>query len=79
MLVFLYGTLKTGEANHNLLLLKGQCSLKGKGITVEKYPLVVATRYNGPFLLYKPGIGNVRMYRLCTYSTHHADAHDFMI
>ena len=59
MLVFLYGTLKPGEPSHNLLLSKGKCTFQGKGTTVEEYPLIVATRYNVPFLLYKPGTGNV--------------------
>ena len=66
MLIFVYGTLKTGEPNHSLIQEQthGQCVLKGKGITVEKYPLVIATYCNVPFLLYKPGIGHVSFFIL---------------
>lgn len=58
--VFLYGTLKTAEQNHYLLLQKGNGVAKyiQKAVTREKLPLVVATQYNIPFLLNKPGVGH---------------------
>lgn len=58
--VFLYGTLKTAEQNHYLLLQKGNGTAKfiQKAVTREKYPLVVATQYNIPFLLNKAGVGH---------------------
>ena len=62
MLVFVYGTLKSGQPNHNLIKeeTRGTCVSVGKAVTREKYPLVVASRYNVPYLLYKPGTGQVR-------------------
>ncbi|KAK0163387.1 hypothetical protein PV327_007072 [Microctonus hyperodae] len=58
--VFLYGTLKRGEPNHEFICNKanGYAKFLGIGKTVDKYPLVIATRYNIPFLLHKPGTGN---------------------
>ncbi|XP_017070424.1 putative gamma-glutamylcyclotransferase CG2811 [Drosophila eugracilis] len=58
--VFVYGTLKRGEPNHQWLTKKenGQAKYLGKGITAIKFPLVVGTRYNIPFLLACPGVGN---------------------
>ena len=58
-LVFVYGTLKTGEPNHHVLQdpTKGKKELLGVGETVSKYPLVVASRYNIPYLLDAPGKG----------------------
>ncbi|XP_063697644.1 troponin C-akin-1 protein-like [Culicoides brevitarsis] len=58
--VFLYGTLKTAEQNHYLLLQKGNGVAKfiEKAVTREKFPLVVATQYNIPFMLNKPGTGD---------------------
>ena len=62
MLVFVYGTLKSGQPNHNLIKeeTRGTCVSVGTAVTREKYPLVVASRYNVPYLLYKPGTGQVR-------------------
>ncbi|KAH8252495.1 hypothetical protein KR032_000255, partial [Drosophila birchii] len=58
--VFVYGTLKRGEPNHHWLTKKenGQSRFLGKGTTVVRFPLVVGTRYNIPFLLARPGQGN---------------------
>ena len=62
MLVFVYGTLKSGQPNHNLIKeeTRGTCVSVGTAVTREKYPLVVASRYNVPYLLYKPGTGQVK-------------------
>jgi gamma-glutamylaminecyclotransferase len=59
--VFLYGTLKRGEPNHGLItnFENGYAKFLGLGKTIVKYPLVIATKYNIPFTLKKPGIGNV--------------------
>ena len=59
--VFVYGTLKTGQPNNGVLSSpeNGFAQLIGLGSTAEKYPLVVASRYNIPFLLNKQGIGKV--------------------
>ncbi|KAK6642634.1 hypothetical protein RUM43_004136 [Polyplax serrata] len=58
-LVFVYGTLKRGEPNHSYLQVKdnGYAKFVSQGKTVEKYPLVIASKYNIPFLLYNPGVG----------------------
>ena len=57
--IFVYGTLKQGEPNHYLLKnedngVKIYC---GKAKTVNKFPLVVASRYNIPFVLDCAGTG----------------------
>lgn len=59
--VFVYGTLKVDEPNQHWLTKKenGSAILLGQAITTEKYPLVIASRYNIPFLLDKPGVGKV--------------------
>ncbi|CAG9860314.1 unnamed protein product [Phyllotreta striolata] len=56
--VFVYGTLKTGEPNH-LWFTKsnGYHKFIGQGKTVEKFPLIIATKYNVPFILKSPGNG----------------------
>ncbi|KRF97562.1 uncharacterized protein Dwil_GK20731, isoform B [Drosophila willistoni] len=59
-LVFVYGTLKSGQPNHHWLTLpqNGKSTFLAKGKTSVKFPLVIGTRYNIPFLLDKPGQGN---------------------
>ncbi|XP_017788823.1 PREDICTED: putative gamma-glutamylcyclotransferase CG2811 isoform X2 [Habropoda laboriosa] len=58
--VFVYGTLKRGEPNHSLIqdFANGYAKFLGLGRTTVKYPLIIATKYNIPFLLKKPGIGH---------------------
>lgn len=60
LLVFVYGTLKTNQPNHYLLedSEKGSAKLICHGKTSESYPLIIATRYNSPFVLKAPGIGH---------------------
>ncbi|KAL3288470.1 hypothetical protein HHI36_002915 [Cryptolaemus montrouzieri] len=60
--VFVYGTLKTGEPNyHTFSQNLGHYKLIGDAITSVKYPLIIGTKYNIPFLLHEPGTGhNVR-------------------
>lgn len=57
--IFLYGTLKVGHKNHHLIQDKanGVAKLLCKACTPVKYPLVVATKYNIPFMLNRPGLG----------------------
>lgn len=59
--VFVYGTLKRGLPNHPLLCdtAIGYASFLGHAHTRDRYPLVVASRYNLPFLLPVPGKGEV--------------------
>ncbi|KAJ0170336.1 hypothetical protein K1T71_014264 [Dendrolimus kikuchii] len=58
--VFVYGTLKRNEPNHHWLtnIKNGSGKFLSEGTTKNKYPLVIATRYNIPFLLYQPGTGH---------------------
>ncbi|XP_077199924.1 gamma-glutamylaminecyclotransferase [Paroedura picta] len=58
--VFVYGTLKQGQPNyHNMTdRTHGTATFQGRGLTVEKYPLVIAGKYNIPFLLNSPGRGH---------------------
>jgi len=61
--VFVYGTLKRGEPNHGIIkdTANGHAKFLGFGRTTIPYPLVIATKYNIPFLLKKPNIGNVSL------------------
>ncbi len=59
-LVFVYGTLKKGEPNHHWITEEekyGKASFVAEGTTEQKYPLVVASRFNIPYLLDSPGKG----------------------
>nr|CAB3248923.1 putative gamma-glutamylcyclotransferase CG2811 [Phallusia mammillata] len=51
--IFVYGTLKDGFPNNYLLKNKdyGKCTFCYNARTVNKYPLVVATEYDIPFML----------------------------
>ncbi|XP_048517875.1 putative gamma-glutamylcyclotransferase CG2811 isoform X2 [Dendroctonus ponderosae] len=58
--VFVYGTLKRGEPNHHWFAKspEGHHQFLYRGHTKEKFPLIIATDYNVPFLLYAPGKGH---------------------
>jgi len=60
-LVFVYGTLKRGQPNHHVLsdALTGEAVHVDGARTVIKYPLVIGSRYNIPFLLDQPHTGHV--------------------
>ncbi|XP_056114577.1 gamma-glutamylaminecyclotransferase C-like [Rhinichthys klamathensis goyatoka] len=57
--VFVYGTLKKGQANYFRMRdhANGQAEFVAHARTVERYPLVIATEDNIPFLLNVPGTG----------------------
>ncbi|CAD5111465.1 DgyrCDS776 [Dimorphilus gyrociliatus] len=59
-LMFVYGTLKRNQPNYifNTSAFDGISIFRGKGRTVEKFPLVIATKYNVPYVLDSPGRGN---------------------
>lgn len=59
-LVFVYGTLKSNQPNHYWLTNPNNglsCSVT-PGKTNAKYPLLIATRYNIPYLVHLPGTGH---------------------
>ena len=73
-LVFIYGTLKSTGCNHHELFQKmpqdpkrrrtlsqthQQSQYVGWAVTEECFPLVIATPFNIPFVLLKPGLGHV--------------------
>ena len=60
-LVFVYGTLRRGQHNNQFLLQRdiGKSEFIGAATTLEKFPLVLATSYNLPFLLDARGSGHV--------------------
>ncbi|CAH1772779.1 unnamed protein product [Owenia fusiformis] len=57
--IFVYGTLKKGQPNHKFIAdaENGSCIFIGTGRTVDKWPLVIASKYNIPFLLDNKGHG----------------------
>lgn len=57
-LVFVYGTLKKGEHNH-YLIEEGTATFLGTAKTVKKWPLIIASRYNIPYILHSEGKGMV--------------------
>ena len=69
-LMFTYGTLKTGEPNH-FFMKERNAKLIGKAISLHKWPLVVATRWRIPFVLYRQGQGQVN-YVFVTFCYHSA-------
>lgn len=63
VLVFTYGTLKRGQPNHGLMLNaeNGSATFVGRGVTANRYPLIISTAYNIPFMLLEKGTGEVRV------------------
>lgn len=62
--VFVYGTLKRGQPNHYWLSdstsgIGASATFVADGRTTRKFPLVIGTRYNIPFLLEQPGTGHL--------------------
>ncbi|XP_048053866.1 gamma-glutamylaminecyclotransferase B-like [Megalobrama amblycephala] len=58
-LIFVYGTLKKDQPNYLLMRNpdNGQAEFVAHARTVERYPLVIATKNNIPFLLNVPETG----------------------
>lgn len=56
--VFVYGTLKKGEPNHPWFSKdnRGYYKYLYEAKTKDKFPLIIGTQYNIPFLLYSPGM-----------------------
>lgn len=59
-LVFVYGTLKVNQPNHYWLsdASNGLSNFIAAGKTIERFPLVIGTRYSIPFLIDERGVGN---------------------
>lgn len=59
--IFVYGTLKQGQPNYYHLesTENGHALFRSAATTINKYPLVISTKYNIPFLLHKEGVGHV--------------------
>ncbi|XP_051745288.1 gamma-glutamylaminecyclotransferase C-like [Ctenopharyngodon idella] len=57
--IFVYGTLKKGQPNYFRMTdpANGRAEFVAHARTVERYPLVIATKDNFPFLLNVPGKG----------------------
>ncbi|TWW64000.1 Gamma-glutamylaminecyclotransferase [Takifugu flavidus] len=58
--IFVYGTLKRGQPNHYRMFdtSNGKAEFLATACTTQKYPLVIATQHNIPFLLNIPGNGH---------------------
>lgn len=70
--MFVYGTLKRNQPNHHVLQTGGEglaelglnprtfkpAKFLGAGHTISKYPLVIASKFNIPYLLDKSEIGH---------------------
>lgn len=67
--VFVYGTLKKGEPNHQWFAKdqKGYYKYLYDAKTTDKFPLIIGTKFNIPFVLYSPGayLGYVRLGEIC--------------
>ena len=66
--VFFYGTLKRGQPNYDHTE-SNRCEFVCEAVTVDKWPLIVGTQYNVPFLLNKKGYGKVRDQKVDKVST----------
>ena len=55
-LVFVYGTLKRNQPNHHYL---STSEFTAEAKSIEQFPLVIASKYNIPFCIEKPGTGHV--------------------
>ena len=61
--IFAYGTLKYGQPNHFHMLSNehGQYKFIASAKTDHKFPLIIATHWNLPFLLHAEGKGHVSL------------------
>lgn len=56
--VFFYGTLKRNEPNYHHVIDQ-KAIFVSEAVTVDKWPLIVGSDFNIPFLLFKKGHGKV--------------------
>ena len=62
--IFVYGTLKKGEPNSSLMgngNEHGVYRFVDQALTVDRWPMVIASSHNIPFLLDNQGVGKVRI------------------
>lgn len=59
-LLLVYGTLKRGQPQEDVMTSadNGAARFVGRAQTISQWPLVIASKYNIPFLLLKEGIGH---------------------
>jgi len=57
--IFVYGTLKRNEPNHSLLADRNNVKFISDAVTIEKWPLIIATERNVPYLLNEKNLGKV--------------------
>lgn len=57
--IFVYGTLKRSQPNHHFV---ADSEFVTEASSCENFPLVVASKYNIPFAIEKPGTGHVSLY-----------------
>lgn len=64
--VFVYGTLKKNGPSHYLLenSENGEAHFVCEAKTKERFPLIVRTEYEIPFILDQTGIGNVKLLQI---------------
>jgi len=60
ILIFVYGTLKRSQPNHSFLVERSHVKFISEGTTVNKWPLIIATERNVPYLLNKQDFGKVK-------------------
>ena len=62
--VFIYGTLKRGQPNNFLIndIANGSAIFIADGKTEKKYPLIIASQCNRPYLLPIEGKGEVNQF-----------------
>lgn len=67
--VFVFGTLKRGQPNFYLMEnpKNGKAVFIAEGKTEEKFPVVIVSRCNIPFMLPVPGVGKVCVLTLIVY------------
>ncbi|ELT98237.1 hypothetical protein CAPTEDRAFT_218803 [Capitella teleta] len=79
--VFVYGTLKKGQPNHYLMNdpSRGVARFISEGLTVQRFPLVIASRNHIPCVLNEEGSGNVELQPSSEIVTVHGYIiHDFL-
>ena len=59
IVIFVYGTLKKNQPNHSLLSDRNNVKFISEAHTTERWPLIIATERNVPYLLNEKTCGKV--------------------